>query len=236
MGRKRTRMDDGHAARPPPNARRTKGATASRPSSLTEVRKSLSSLLEEPNASVGSSVIPASEVGSDGEDDEHSHIHNKENRRSTTVPVVDRIALKRNASSLLSNSGTGASASTSRLAFAAPSSSLASGSGSFKVPALLRRATANSLASSASASSSSLSTTARPPTTLNKAASFSEEGGKVLKLKSAGRRSGINHLAREGERRAKVAEAERRREERKFKGAEGRGRLVGGLFGAGRFE
>jgi mediator of replication checkpoint protein 1 len=46
----------------------------------------------------------------------------------------------------------------------------------------------------------------------------------------------VSYLARETERRAAVAEVERRREARKFKGMEGRGKAVGGLFGGGRFE
>ncbi|CAJ2502512.1 Uu.00g099060.m01.CDS01 [Anthostomella pinea] len=239
-GRKRTRTEE-HVPRPPPNARRTKNGA--RPSSLSDVRRELSSLLEEPNASVGS-IIAATEAGSDNEEEEEgtSTSSNKENR---AVAVVDRISLKRNSSSSLSTMvGTGPS---SRLAFAAPA---ASGSG-FKVPALLRRATTNSLMSNSSSTSNggpTPSTTTiggsgngngtgqgKGTSSLNKAASFGGEGDGKLK-KNAGKRSGVNHFARENERRAKVAEIEKRREAKKWKGAEGRGKVVGGLFGAGRFE
>ncbi|KAI2625727.1 MRC1-like domain-containing protein [Hypoxylon sp. NC1633] len=227
--RKRTHADD-HAARPPPNARRTKGGA--RPSSLADVRRELSNLLDEPNGST-TSIIPATEIGSDSEDEERqdpgSSSSNKENRRPE-VTVVDRIKLKRDSSSV-SITGTGRSAS--RLAFAAPSTSGAGGM--FKVPALLRRATTNSLISHSS--SSGISTTGATTGVAGTTAGTKAKGdeGKVLK-KTAGKRSGINYFARENERRAAVAEAEKRREARKWKGAEGRGKAVGGLFGGGRFE
>lgn len=46
----------------------------------------------------------------------------------------------------------------------------------------------------------------------------------------------MNAFARESERRAKIQQSERRREERKVKGAERRIGVVGGLFGKGSFE
>ncbi|KAI0009905.1 MRC1-like domain-containing protein [Xylariaceae sp. FL0662B] len=229
--RKRTRTDDDHAAHPPPNARRTKNGA--RPSSLTEVRRTLSSLLEEPNASAAS-IIPATEIGSDSEGEEErpaatsSSSPNKENRRPpANVAVVDRISLKRSASN--TSTGTG---STARLAFAAPSS--ASGAAAaFKVPALLRRATTNSLISHSSSGGGASGQTTTTTNTAGKAAGFGEDG--KLK-KTAGKRSGVNYFARENERRARVAEAEKRREARKWKGVERRSQDIRGLFGGGRFE
>ncbi|KAI1087371.1 MRC1-like domain-containing protein [Rostrohypoxylon terebratum] len=217
-GRKRAHEGD-HAPRPPPNAHRTRGGV--RPTSITDVRRELSDLLDEPNGSAAS-IIPATEMGSDGEDEERpkSASSNKENR---TAEVVDRIKLKRDSSSL-------STASNSRLAFAAPS---ASGTGGFKVPALLRRATTNSLISNSSTSSSGASTPSENTGSLGLGASKAEDG--KLK-KTAGKRSGINYFARENERRAAVADAEKRREAKKWKGAEGRGKVVGGLFGGGKFE
>ncbi|KAI1140554.1 MRC1-like domain-containing protein [Hypoxylon sp. FL0543] len=221
--RKRAHSDE-HAARPPPNARRTRGSF--RPSSLADVRKELSDLLDEPNGSAAS-IIPATEIDSDGEEERQtasSPSSNKENRRPE-VAVVDRIKLKRD-SSLLSTTGNGAAGSSSRLAFAAPSALGASGLP--KVPALLRRATTNSLISNSSSSSSGSTLSS---TTLSKAA----EDSKVLK-KPAGKRSGINAFARGNERLAAVADAEKRREAKKWKGVEGRSKVVGGLFGGGQFE
>ncbi|KAI5861235.1 MRC1-like domain-containing protein [Durotheca rogersii] len=236
--------DGDHVARPPPNARRTHGGGA-RPSSLADVRRSLSSLLDEPNGSAAS-IVPATELGSDNSDDEAREVEERRRRpavaaapsssfsdkenRAADVLVVDRLSLKRN---LSSGSGGEDGSSSRRLAFAAPSGG---GNGGFKVPALLRRATTNSLISSSSASSSSSSAAAAA------ASGESGHGGKAggdeaAKLKkTAGKRSGINYFARETERRAAVAEAEKRREARKWKGAEGRGKAVGGLFGGGRFE
>ncbi|RYC61274.1 hypothetical protein CHU98_g4945 [Xylaria longipes] len=237
-GRKRSRTDD-HTPRPAPNERRTRNDA--RPASIAEVRRSLSTLLDEPNASTGS-IISATEVDSDsdGEGERPSTPHtNKENRgpgRHVSGGVVDRIMLKRNSSSSLS---TGSTSSTSKLAFTAPSTA----GGGFKVPALLRRATTNSsklvsnsnptASTTTSSNISQASTTGGSSGSLNKAASFGEDG--KLK-KTAGKRSGINYFAHENERRAKVADAEKRREAKKWKGAEGRSKVVGGLFGSGSFE
>ncbi|RYP55264.1 hypothetical protein DL768_000019 [Monosporascus sp. mg162] len=224
MGRKRTRMDD-HASRPAPHTRRI--GDVPRPSSLTEVKRSLSTLLDEPNGS----VIPATEAGSDseGEDDRPPAGTNKENRRSSNFTVVDRIALKRNSSSNLSNS--------SRLAFAASSTTAAAGGGAFKVPALLRKATTNSLISNSSSSSVGSANTGASSLATPGKAGFSGGGGEDAKLKkTAGRGSGVNYFARENERRAAVAEAEKRREKRKWKSVEGQKKVVTGLFGAGKFE
>ncbi|KAI1868956.1 hypothetical protein JX265_006935 [Neoarthrinium moseri] len=237
LGRKRTRTDSAEAAaRPPPNAKRTKGGP--RPTSIADVRRSLSSLLGEPNLSF-ESVIPATDPAEpDSEDDEQSPAAgspNKENRRPGSVAVVDRISLKRSGSSNLSTS--------SKLAFAAAagsSSASSSGAGGFKVPALLRRATTNSLMSQASSTSTSTSTSSATTPATHGSGRHGAAGtgfGDDAKLKkNAGKRSGVNFFARENERREKLKESERRREERKWKGVEGRGKVVGGLFGGGSFE
>jgi len=203
------------------NPRRTKDGK--RPSNIGDIRESLSNLLDEPLNS--STIIPATELGSDDEDNTNrppsssssTLSSNKENsnpRRGRTA-VVDRITLKRNSSSNVSNSN--------RLAFATASST----SSTFKVPALLRRATTNSLISSSSSTASSTGVTTN---------NTSADGGSTKIKKPAGKRSGVNYFARENERRAAVAEMERRREEKKWKGAKGRGEVVGGLFGGGKFE
>lgn len=231
VGRKRTRNDPSDPGmRPPPNLRRVRDGV--KPASIADVRRSLSSLLGEPNMS-SDSIIPATDPhGSDSEGEHEENAHNsgrgnKENHQPGYVAVVDRISLKRSGSSNLSTS--------SKLAFAAPASS--SGSGAFKVPALLRRATTNSLMSQSSNSSTSSTgvTTGNAATGSGSMASsaFSDEG--KLK-KTAGKRSGINFFARENERREKLKESERRREEKKWKGAKGRSEAVGGLFGGGQFE
>ncbi|KAL6700661.1 MRC1-like domain-containing protein [Trichoderma pleuroticola] len=204
--------------RAPAHMRRTKDGK--KPSNIGEVRETLSDLLEDGRHS---SVIPATVVGSDSEDEEGRPASrgNKENHspasRRTRNAVVDRISLKRNASSTLSSSN--------RPAFAAAGAS----SSSFKVPAsLLRRATTNSsLLSTASTSSSSTT-----------AAGGSGSGfGEEAKIKKgAGKKSGINGFSRDNEKLARMQENERRRQEKKVRGAESRAGLVGGLLGKGSFE
>lgn len=197
--------------RPPAHLRRTKDGK--KPANIGEVRETLSNLLEDTQGS----VIPATEVDSDSEEEgpvspTRSDKENHEpNPRRGRVDVVDRISLKRNSSSTLS--------STTRLAFAASSSS------SFKVPALLRRATTNSFKSGSTASSNGTSQAT--------AGGFGEEG----KMKNTGgKKSGINAFARDSERRARLQQSERKREERKVKGAERRMGVVGGLLSKGTFE
>ncbi|KAI2640130.1 hypothetical protein GGS21DRAFT_400320 [Xylaria nigripes] len=233
--RKRPHADD-HGPRSNPNERRSREGVP--PTSLVEVRRSLSTLLDENNASA-SSIISATDVGSDSDEEGRPSTSqtDKENhhpRRHAGSAVVDRITLKRNSSSSLSTGGTSANA---RLAFTA-SSTTTSG---FKVPVLLRRATTNStklssgsnLAASSTTSNTSQASTGSKSGLLNKAADFGDDG--KLK-KTAGKRSGVNYFAHENERRAKVADAEKRREAKKWKGAEGRSKVVGSLFGSGSFE
>lgn len=207
----------------PVAARRTKNGR--KPANIGEIRETLSNLLDEPS---GNTIISATDLGSDGEneseDGNDSESSNKENtnpRRRRNGPVIDRISLKRQGSSNVSNSNT-----VGRMAFAAPS---ASANGGFKVPALLRKATTNSIMSSGSSNGSGGNNN-------NGGGSAGGFGEEAKIKKNAGKRSGISYLARETDRRAKLDEAEKRREAKKFKAVEGRSRVVGGLFGAGKFE
>jgi mediator of replication checkpoint protein 1 len=201
----------------PPHLRRTKAGQ--KPSNLSEIRESLSSLIEEPNA-----MVTPTDSGSESEDELEIEggPKDKENRdpftlRRTNVATIDRIALKRASSSNLSTN--------TRLAFAAPSSTPG-----FKVPPLLRRATTNSSLASASSSNSSVS---GGVSSMERMAGGAGEG--AIK-RGGGKNSGVHYFARESERRAAVVKTEKRREEKRFKGAEVRRKAVGGLFGGGRFE
>jgi len=205
----------------PSNMRRTK--LDKKPTNLSEIRESLSSLIEEPN----NMLAPAH---SDSESEDELEIEggpddlaprkgkDKENRdpfalRRTNVAIIDRISLKRQSSSSLS--------ATTRLAFSA-----ASAAQGFKVPPLLRRATTNSSVTSDSSKTSSIS-----------AATERMAGGAGEGIKrGGGKHSGVNFYARESERKAVVAKTERRREQKKFKGAEARRKVVGGIFGGGKFS
>jgi mediator of replication checkpoint protein 1 len=219
------------APRAPAPQRRTKNGR--RATTLGEIRENLSTLLDDGRSGA---IIPATlssdddSGGSDADEEDNSPrkrrrfaSSDKENRspsRRRRPAIVDRLSLKRESSSSSSTSG--------RMAFAAASSV----SGGVQVPALLRRATTNSLISNGSS---------------NSGGGFGEEraangggggtGAAAGKLKkTAGKMSGIHSFARENERKMALAEKEKRRMERKWKGAEGRGRIVGGLFGKGQFE
>jgi len=219
---KRKHSDDSaDAERPPPHLRRTK--PAKKPSNLSEIRESLSNLIEEPN-----SIIAPADSGSESDDDleiEGDDLgsrkeKDKENRdpfalRRKNVAIIDRISLKRASSNTVSNSA--------RLAFAASSTTPG-----FKVPPLLRRATTNnSLASSTSSSvSGGMSGTERM------AGGAGSDGVK----RGGAKNSGVHFFAREAERRAAVVKTEKRREQKLVKGAQVRRKVVGGLFGGGKFE
>ncbi|PBP19681.1 MRC1-like domain-containing protein [Diplocarpon rosae] len=211
--------------RAPPYLRRTK--PAKRPSNLSEIRESLSSLIEEPNdmhapSDSSSDCDDELEIEDDNDLGGPRKVQNKENRdpfalRRTNVPIVDRISLKRASSSSISDS--------TKLAFA-----VSSATPGFKVPPLLRRATTNnSIASSTSSSVSGgmLSATERM------AGGAGNEGVK----RGGGKKSGVNFFAaRETERRAAVVKTEKRKEQKMVNGAEKRRKIVGGLFGGGKFE
>jgi mediator of replication checkpoint protein 1 len=210
MGPPKRKSSEEAEPRPPPHLRRTKNGK--KPTNLTEIRESLSSLIEEPNA-----LLAPADSGSDSEDEleiegEPSQSQKESRdpfalRRSKTV-VVDRISLKRASSSNLS--------ANTKLAFATSSSV-----SQFKVPPLLRRATTNN----SIASSTSSSATERMA------------GGQSDGIKRGGsKNSGVHYFARESERRAGVVKTEKRRTERQVKRAEGRKKVVGGLFGGGKFE
>ncbi|KAL3424411.1 Mediator of replication checkpoint protein 1 [Phlyctema vagabunda] len=221
---KRKNTDDQYAEnRPAPNLRRTQ--PSKKPANLSEIRESLSSLIEEPNAMIGPEDSGSESDGDleiEGEPDQKS-VKNKEkeNRdpfalRRTNVAVIDRISLKRASSSNLSTN--------TRLAF-----SVSSSASSFKVPALLRRATTNnSVASTTSSISGGMASTTE------RMAGGAGSGGGVKR--GGGKSSGVNYYARESERSAKLVKTEKKREQKRFKGAEVRRKVVGGLFGGGKFE
>lgn len=165
-------------------------------------------------------------------------------RKHRPAPVViDRISLRRTDTGSSASSVASNTVANGPLAFAAAAPSTTATAGApppagFRVPALLRRATTNSLLSTGSSASSSTSsltttTTGNDNNTNNTSAGF----GDAAKLKrSAGRRSGVHYFAREAERRAQLADKEKRREAKKWRGAEQRAGAVGGLFGGGSFE
>ncbi|KAM7188307.1 mediator of replication checkpoint protein 1 [Rhypophila sp. PSN 637] len=227
----------------PANSRRTKDGK--KPSNIGEIRESLSNLLEDQLREP--SVIPATVLGSDDEDEEtmddgdevqvvdepstrrDSSSSDKENRnpRRRGMPI-NRAASK--------DSKVSDGAGRNRFAFAAAPTLTRSSSSLVKGPGLLRRATTNSsLISTGGVSSSSSGTTTPKAKDTGTSGSLFGQDAKIKKTTTTSKRSGISYLARENERRTLLAENQARREARKVKGAVGRSKVVGELFGAGKF-
>jgi mediator of replication checkpoint protein 1 len=192
-------------ARPPPNLRRTRALASKRPTSLSEIRASVSSLIDDPNAMHAPAEDSDSDIeieGTESDGGKGKENHDPFARRHAGSAVVDRMSLKRQSSTEMS--------SATRLAFAASSATAG-----FKVPPLLRRATTNSSAASSTGSFG------------GGAAGDSKAAPKKGK--------GVAFFTREEERTKDIREGERKRQEILLKGVEGRRRAVGGLFGRGSF-
>ncbi|KAI4242424.1 MAG: hypothetical protein LQ352_007232, partial [Teloschistes flavicans] len=124
------------ANRAPATSRRT-AATSKKPTSLADIRASVSFLIERPDA-MPMAAPSSSPVASDNENDENAsfcHLADPKNQsafasRRVSSAVIDRLSLKR-ASSALSST-----CNSSRLAFHDPAAK-----NMFKVPSLLRRTT-----------------------------------------------------------------------------------------------
>lgn len=209
----RRALGDTGSNRAPASLRRTKDGK--RPSNIGDIRQTLSSLLEETDTS----VIPATQVETDSENEgpPSSARSDKENRtpnrRRGRVAVVDRINLKRSSSSVLS---------ASRLAFA--TNNPESSSTGLKVPSFLRRTSTSASFGSSNISSASSAMTG---------GSFGDDGR--IK-KNASKKSGINAFSATNDVMSKIEKNEKKRQEKRFRGAERRLGAVGGLLGKGSFE
>ncbi|KHJ31530.1 putative mrc1-like domain-containing protein [Erysiphe necator] len=202
-------------------------ATFKKPSSLSEIRCSLSNLLDDPKTS--ELVDFSSESGEENESfnvsklDENleDNTNEKSENLNSLTPlekrpvVVDRISLQKKLAAP-------SSSRDSRLAFVSSSSTYG-----LKVPSLLRRT-----ASSSVTSSTHSSTNSGLAKTTERAA-----GSESCSIRRGGTwGSGLNSFSRESERRAKMIRTESRREKKLVKGAISRRSFVSGLLGAGTFE
>lgn len=201
--------------RPPASARRT-AASSKKPSTLLEIRDSVSFLTELP----GAMCVPEPSSSADEAEDASAndgHIHP---RRTASNQIVDRLLLKRQSSSSMQSS-------SSRLAFYDPSAASNDG---FKVPSLLRRATTN-LSLDGAPDKNGISTYA----TTERAAGGGEQGDFVKK--GGSKKSSVNYFAREQERLAAVKVIEKRRQQDREKRAkERRSGGLGRLVSAGGFD
>ncbi|MCJ1382096.1 hypothetical protein MMC17_005208 [Xylographa soralifera] len=199
--------------RPPPQARRVQKMR--KPSTLAEIRESVSFLIEEPQGVTEILHSDSSDEEGDGQN-ENTQQPGRElfaNRRRT-APIIDRLSLKRAESAASASTST-----TMRLAFHDPNN--VSGPG-FKVPSLLRRATTQ-------VTDTHGITTAGT----ERAAGGGEKGDFVRR--GGTKRSSINYYAREMERNKGVKDVERRRKEERIRVGEMRRGVLGAL-GAGVFE
>lgn len=184
--------------------------SSKKPSTLAEIRESVSYLIKEPDVlPLHTQPIFSSPQGSDTE-----CTPPQQYRRTTRI--VDRISLKR------AESTTAASAASSRMAFHDP---ISSAPGGFRIPSLLRRATTSQLSGAADKNGISISTAGT-----ERAAG----GGQTSEFvrRGGGKRSGIAYFARERERHAGAEEAEKRRAEglRKLSAGVSGLRGLGGMF------
>lgn len=190
----------GKENRPPAPERRTK--RLKKPSTIAEIRESVSFLIEDPN-----NESQCLEYSDDERQTEPLKDRAPFSERRTANSVVDRIALARSGSSVVTVSGS-TRAENNNLAFHAPSG--AASSSAFRVPNLLRRATTN--LSNASNTENSNAKASSALAVKAKEAGLVKMGGS--------RKSSINYFAREQEKKKVVVAVEKRR-------VEGRTRMAG---------
>lgn len=181
--------------------------TFRKPKSLAEVRESVSFLIDEPhNDEVAAGILLSDSEHEDNAAAVEARAPAAERRIPAKAGIIDRLTLKKQASSSVAED------SADALAFA--TSSQSRGSFSFKPASLLRKATANNTSFSES----------MPPPALNR------EGSSNVRV-GGSKKSSINYQAREAERQALVHRAERKRAENVRKIA-GLRRKAGGALGA----
>ncbi|KAK8167841.1 MRC1-like domain-containing protein [Phyllosticta citrichinensis] len=223
LKRKSPSAQDSEDQRPPARLRRTAATTSMppplrKPTTLAEIRESVSSLIEDPSVQETDVSDSDSDAGDDGPSKPATATANDGSdtgsmaSRRTARPIVDRLSLSR--------SSTAATVDTSQpLAFHAPASS--THRPGFRVPTLLRRATTNLSTTSTTSDASSGSGSA--------AAAANAEV-----RRGGNKKSSIHYQSREAERKKVVEAAERkRREGLKKRVGVGRKSGLAGYLGAG---
>lgn len=217
--------DAANANRPAAQARRI--YKTKKPSTLAEIRESVSFLIEEPDAMPLQG--PSSDLSSEDEGntaDPHLDMHRENfSLRRVANPIIDRLSLKRAASTSLST--TTRTTSSSRLAFVNPTTT--NPLPGFRVPSLLRRATTQNFTTADANGISTLAATA----TTERAAGGGEGKGEVRR--GGSKRSSINWFSREEERRKGLEGRESTVRRKVLEGKE-RGAGLGGLARVGSWE
>lgn len=201
------------ANRPP--ARHQRVQKSKKPSTLAEIRESVSFLIEEPDAIPPQPHLESSDEGEDGEVQPGTETGGGDPfaSRRRTNPVIDRISLKRAESASITSH-------TTRLAFHDPTTGAAPTG--FRVPSLLRRATTQ------------ITDNHGVTTATTERAAGGAEKGEFFK-RGGTKKSSINYHAREMTRSKVLREGERKRNEGRLRAAGSRGAGLGSL-GAGSFE
>ncbi|KAL5594465.1 hypothetical protein BROUX41_001398 [Berkeleyomyces rouxiae] len=220
--------------------RKTKHKKERKPVTLQDVRSQLTELLDDPyeRAAVMQDKLSDEEADVDANradaievmgtpTDQDDIVAGPDARlplRRAGSQVIDRLSLRRSASTLSTGSAGSGGAATGRMAFAAP------GSSQGRTRSLLRGATSSLMSSAIANAAGSAGAGATGSTTSGGV------GDAAPMRKGAVKGSGLSSFARENERRAALAETEKKREAKKLKGAEKRAHAIGGLFGAGNWE
>ncbi|KAF2137251.1 uncharacterized protein K452DRAFT_321941 [Aplosporella prunicola CBS 121167] len=222
LKRKGTYANENDENRPPAAQRRTKESSFKKPTTIAEIRESVSFLIDEP-------LVKETQY-SDDEDEEDDHAAGPSNaqaaratftsRRTDRSAIVDRLSLARSTSSNLSE-GAPARASNEPMAFHAPATSHVPG---FRVPSLLRRVTTNLSATSETGT-----------TTYSNGGSSGGAGAGESVRRGGSKKSNIHYQAREAERKRVVDASEKRRKEglRKKVSLGGKRSVLGMLGSAG---
>lgn len=206
------------AMRPPPSKRRIQ--VPKRPSTLAEIKDSVSFLTEDPAAHPNHSSSSSSDE--DDEVPQTPYSKHTNPRRTSANSFIDRLTLKRESSSSISTSA----GTTTAMAFHAPTVT-----NSQFVPSLLRRAT-----------TSSLSSTFGSGTSGGEVAAATERaaGGRSADFvgkKGGGKRSSVNFAVREGMKQGIVDQVDRRRKEAREKMAVEREKVgLSGLRRSGTWD
>ena len=229
--------------RPPATSRRTAAKTTvaaiRKPSTLAEIRDSVSFLVETPGVTTAPDASSSASEPEDNTTNPHSPT-NRHPKHRTSAPIIDRLLLKRSSTTSSTTSSSTNTANRSRLAFHDPSSTSTA-----SLPSLLlhRRNTVSSTSTSFSTTDKNGISTYAPTERAtagghdDNSASGTKHG---FKARGAGK-SSVNCFAREVERegaRVVAGLERRRREEREKKGRERRGGSNGmrGLFLGGGFD
>ena len=201
--------------RPPASKQRTQAPR--KPTSLAEIKESVSFLVEDPGSYNNRKSSPSSD------EDDVSHISDSQRseepsrtsftnpRRTSAIPIIDRLTLKRQSSSSLSAVPDGEA-----MAFHAPSNT------NTFVPSLLRRATISSVGSMNNSLDSSGGS---GHATTERAAGGGEKD--FVKRGGPKTRMSVNFSVREQEKKGLLDGVEKRRREKREKLARERGRMGG---------